>query len=376
MFTIKKTLHLVLLSSILFCAMKVRAEVLTIYSDVGISGNDVGVFSDGGGATFDANFTGLSNVPEGLKVFKTQHTSWAGWDILYNSAQNFSTYSSGQLRFWIYSSTGDIKVEIKKEPTDTTAIFSKNLLVNGWNWNIMHDRWVEFRFDFNGLDLSSIKLPFIITANQATFYVDFVRLTQTTSDPIFNVTLKNISDNSTATQITWSNLNLPNRWVRAGQYAQVELDPDNSLSWGLQIYTDNKASDANPAYTGSSDPMGLVDMTTTTKTVPLAWTVKPATSTVGTNIIPPVAADPNNSADANSFQWLFFKDRHTSGYTDGEPYIAVKKNLGIHFNQGTTNDTFGAANTPNYIYFEGDFSNAVTPRTYKTTTIRLEFYHQ
>ena len=197
------------------------------------------------------------------------------------------------------------------------------------------------------------------------------------------ITLRNISDNSTTTQLYWTGVTLPSTFVRSGAY--IDLASTMTASGGgIQIYTDNTSSvDANPKYTYASstfsNPAGLVDTTTTTKTLPLAWSIKDTTATATA----PTAADPTSGTDPNASQWLFFKDRatqsdasqNTTPFADGETFIAVKRaGDGIHFGQSDT--AFGAAPSPDDIYVEANFNGAVTPRTYKTSTLRLERYTQ
>jgi hypothetical protein len=132
------------------------------------------------------------------------------------------------------------------------------------------------------------------------------------------ITLHNISDNSTTTQVYWTTntVVLPTSWVLASAYIRV-ASTMTQAGGGIQIYTDNKAADASPAYTGTGNPMGLIDTTTTTKTLAMAWSVKDTTATA------PTAGDPNDTT--NHSDKLFFKDRQTAGFTDGETFIAVKR---------------------------------------------------
>jgi len=204
-----------------------------------------------------------------------------------------------------------------------------------------------------------------------------------TGQAAMDIIIRNLSDNSTTTQVYWTGVTLPSGYVASNAYIQLNSTL-TAVGAGIQIYTDNEASDANPKFTlpggvtvgqAGSNPAGLVDTTTTTAVLSMAWSIKATTTTA------PTAADPTSTTDANAAQWLFFEDRNTPtiasqntvAFADGATFIAVKlAGSGIHFGQANT--AFGAAPSPNDIYFEANYSGAVTPRAYKTTTLRLEAY--
>jgi len=198
-----------------------------------------------------------------------------------------------------------------------------------------------------------------------------------------DIILRNLSDNSTTTQIYWSGVTLPASYLAANAYVQVNSTLTAAGS-GIQIYTDNEAADANPTFTlpggvspgqAGSNPAGLVDTTTTTAVLSMAWSIKATTTTA------PTQADPTSTTDANAAQWLFFEDRNTptiasqntTAFADGATFVTIKlAGSGIHFGQANT--AFGAAPSPNFVYCEANFGAAVTPRTYKTSTLRLEAF--
>jgi len=54
---------------------------------------------------------------------------------------------------------------------------------------------------------------------------------------------------SVPSQITWSGVMTgTSTWVKADQYIQLTVNADTTI-WGIQIYTDNTAPDANPVFT-------------------------------------------------------------------------------------------------------------------------------
>jgi len=243
----------------------------------------------------------------------------------------------------------------------------------------MTNQWVELTVPLAGIDLTSVLNPFVFTELSAgNFYFDNVRYVSSAASPFFNVSLLNIADNSPASVITFSTATLA--WTMADQYINMELDPDE-FSWGVQIYTDNEASDASPKFQTTvpsglpgSNPSGLIQVSNPSVTLPLAWSIKADTTT------PPSATDPNKTADPNSFQWLYMADANTPAipaantpqFVNGALVNTVKNNQGINYVQGLTQ--LGAANPPNAIYLETNLGLSTAPNTYRTTTIRLEYY--
>jgi len=201
-------------------------------------------------------------------------------------------------------------------------------------------------------------------------------LTQTGSVAM-DVAILKTADNTPDTQINWTGVTLPAGFVLASDYIQLSSTITAS-GGGIQTYTDNTAADASPKFSGlinsvSATPAGLVDNSSTTLKLPTAWTILHSSGV-------PVAANPNNAADPNSFGWLYHEDKAqvavptlgASAFVNGDPYITVENSNGIHFGQSPTQ--FGSAASPNNMYLEADFTSALTPRTYSTTTLRLEAF--
>lgn len=196
------------------------------------------------------------------------------------------------------------------------------------------------------------------------------------------------------TAVNWNNVTLPTSFRVADDYIQLN-STITAAGGGIQIYTDNTAAaDANPLFTGviSSTtllPAGLVDTANTVFTLPIAWSIKSSTNPANSPSVKPVAADPNNNGqngkptDNNAFQWLFMEDHaqvavpnlNASAFRNSDPFVTVQAaEQGIHF--GQANNEFGPGPTPYYLYLEANFGFAITPRTYKTSTLRLEAFTQ
>ncbi len=176
--------------------------------------------------------------------------------------------------------------------------------------------------------------------------------------------------------LTWSNVNLPDDdWKASDQYILLSVTSTWG-NWGVQIYTNNKAVDANPQYTGSGNPVGLVAIDTTTFVLPLCWRL-----TDNTTDTYDIKEDPDDhhlysqtlGSGFRCFFWM--KDKNTGGdypFTDGEDYVTVIDERGGHYAEG---NNWGAMDNPNYIYIGAKFSNA-TYRTYKTNTLRIEAFYE
>ena len=183
----------------------------------------------------------------------------------------------------------------------------------------------------------------------------------------FSIQPRNVSNNAAAGSISWTPPALPfttnSGWLQANQYIEL-VSTITAGNGGIQIYTNNEAADAAVKHSTSAAGLaaGLVDNTDTTKTLPLAWAIRDATTTV-------VTGDPDVV-----FNWLFFKDPGSDApntLVNGETYATAKDGSGIHF--GPADTEFGAAPSPDVIYLEANFASAVTPRTY-SATIRVEAF--
>ncbi len=195
--------------------------------------------------------------------------------------------------------------------------------------------------------------------------------------PLFDVAVKNVSNNVVASTITWS-VNVPARWTLASQYIQVRTQGINTRNWGVQIYTDNTNVALTPHYQvaapgDAGDPAGLLETlsgeTTTHYKVLVAWRVVDSTGPTP-GIGRPYDVNLGNE-NVNSPSWFYFQDRATAGFTDGMDYARIKSYQGLHTDQSHYFQTF----SPDYIFFEADFGTAAAQTLYKTI-FTLEFFFE
>jgi len=196
-------------------------------------------------------------------------------------------------------------------------------------------------------------------------------------------------------QVTWSGVTPPStQWKIADQFLLLNATVTDS-GGGVQIYTRNMDSDASPKFEDptpgdtsntDSNPAGLLMGTsgTTTVTVPLAWSIKGASATVGTDLL---AADPNTgpaTGPGNKFQWLFMNDKNTptipatgtSAFVNGAAYVTAINVSGIHAASGEADFFTFPDGSNSFLYVQANFSAAAAAQAYKTSTLTIESYLQ
>lgn len=192
-----------------------------------------------------------------------------------------------------------------------------------------------------------------------------------TSTPTMNVTLKNLSDDQTATKMTWSSTT--SNWNKSDQYIQIDYDA-NDIGWGIRIYTDNNNASADPSYTGptssGSEGAGLIGVTDTTQYAPLAWTAIDALTDTP-------SALPTDSVIPSNAGWAYFKDPIQSSFSnnvgDDQEYLTIINSSGMALNTVAGRD-YNAA-SPIFLHVAGNFKN-IPNQTYRTNQIILELFHQ
>ena len=141
----------------------------TIYADTGIpTGSSIYTWQ-GGTATFNGDYTGIT-PPEGSKCFMTTGSYWQGWGV-FLAGSNMKTYSNGYLKFWARSST-QLKIDLEgPSGTKKTKYIASTT-----------NTWKEFSLsitNFSGVVLTNMYGLFEATSESAgTFYIDNVRWTK------------------------------------------------------------------------------------------------------------------------------------------------------------------------------------------------------
>jgi hypothetical protein len=297
-------------------------------------------------------------------------------------ATDMSAYADGYLNFWIKTDSA-MKVKIVWKSGSQTPGAELPINVAAYNtW-----QFVSIKLsNFSGADFTNIVQPAIFfpvnTSYTHEFYIDNVFWSKATDGSgKYSATLKNVSGSGTPTEITWSSINPGiTGWQRADQYIELALDSYFS-GWGIQIYTDNTASNAVPQYTGTGAAAGLVDTHDTTQSLPMCWRIVDV-STGTTGIVlgtSPTTHDTHlyekmlggAKSDYPCFFWM--KDKNDSDFELGDDYITVWSNKGIHHAEGPN---WGGSVSPNLIYFGANFANAMGLGNYKTGKLVIELFNE
>jgi hypothetical protein len=230
----------------------------------------------------------------------------------------------------------------------------------------------------------------------------------------FTLNVRNISNQNVnlvaGSSITWSGVNAGDGWKMADRLLVINSTVTDS-NGGIQIYTENTAADAVPAFVdptpankinADSAAGGLVQGNSGSSSVvlPMAWSIKDGSRIVegGTAATGVGAADPNNgpttAVNNNKFQWLFVTDRYnTQGvdfngdgdvtdptdsapFVDGSAYASMVLVNGIHVQQAPTDIEARADGTDSFVYLEANFAAASAQTAYQTTALRVEAYIQ
>jgi hypothetical protein len=224
---------------------------------------------------------------------------------------------------------------------------------------------------------------------------------------LVSVEMKTVIGDNTTTQIYWDTSDISpgvTQWHIADSYILLHSTISQS-GGGIQIYTDNKASDADPAYTGANNtnPAGLISEEVPNET-PLAmcWRMVDASTTTDVLDIVQVNSqgtwsDPGQPHDGETITkstlyspslgtnypcYFFMKDKstpkiwyeNTTAFKNADEYIVVKDQaFGIHHAEG---NNWGTTASPDCIYIGANFKEASAPRTYQTKTLRIEAFSE
>jgi len=341
---------------------------------------------NGGGDAYPL-FPDGTNAPliEGNKhysftVSNNGSNGWSGWCYTFKDASNQPTTKNisafSTLEFYIRPKTGDIS-NIAFGITDSAGNKTKTLSSLGVNNSNKNWQKVSVSLSsFSGANLSQVKNIFLfVTSNiTATFDLDYMVMKRSTMGG-FDATLKNISDNQTATQITWDQSVFRTSWKASQQYIDLSLDTLTNDNWIIKIYTDN----------GAANKAGLVD-SGGTSILPMCWRIhKEKIPCDGCTLSIAQGGAPNyglydsgiSASDPSWYPWFYFVDKADEGFDTKTDYVTIWSYKGFH---GAAGNYYGMSDmipTGVYpkLYFGANFENAMASSPY-SASIKLELSYE
>ncbi len=252
--------------------------------------------------------------------------------------------------------------------------------------------WQEMHFyinnTFQGVDLSNLDSLEVVsgtTGQQITVYLDEIEFaTVAMAGDRLDIKIKDGLMDGQTTALDFGAVTPDKPIVLANQY--LEINYVSSGTWGIQIYTNNKADDANPRFTGSGNKAnGLVGEENSAYRVAIIWQVWQEKK----NYYGPGGNEPEYDTtvdDGDRAEFAFVMDRSDSDWAIDQyvrnyrTLINSNGELGAPVPLATpiTNPPgywprIGVVGNPVYVYLAANFTGAPAQR-YTTSKLMIDIY--
>ena len=211
-----------------------------------------------------------ANEGKSYTRFRTTGTSWGGGGVTFVNSSNeettrdMSAYYGGKLKFLVKinsSNCKNIPVGIKVNGTNTCISLNS---CSGFDSTKLN-QWQEVYITLNSSAHSNItsanlaKTSFLfliaydanVLSSGLNLDIDYVRWVKPNATGSFNVTVKNVSNNSTVSTstMTWASSNFQSGWQVAQQYLEIDYDKDSSTNnWDVKVYVNNGSESRSGLY--------------------------------------------------------------------------------------------------------------------------------
>ena len=308
-----------------------------MYGEIGAYDSDDG---DGDGDGQENNSITLNTVtsvtpPGNAKsmeaVYSIQTYGWAGYYFQEGSLTNVSDvrdlsgFADKYITFWVKTPV-DLEVSLRTRDIDAGRERSKIMLSEysipaDNNWHEVFIAADDFKNRDDRLDFANSKVFFNfavigdkVTDHSDKFYVAGLKYIKTkTATPDISIAIKkrNTNEAEPSGEIGFSGASLGGGWTIGDQYMEIAYDTDE-LSWGIQIYTDNKAAAANPSYPGDptkvidQQPAGMLGVGVPDIVCPMTWLALDTPASGAGVITPPtkLAVDANDTLTLDLSQFI------------------------------------------------------------------------
>ena len=237
-------------------------------------------------------------------------------------SRDLSLFEDGYLYFWIKTPV-DLEIGLRSANIPKTFEMSKVMLSQydvpaDNDWHEVYIALDDFKIWDQRLDFAEHKILFnaavvgkIVSDYSNTFWISgvkYVRRKEVSPGLSVGIFRRDNDQPEPSNSVNFSEALLGGAWTLADQYLRVIYDTPY-LSWGIQIYTDNLASGADPQYAGNPEgvlserPAGLIGRTNTLVTCPMAWMALEDTSP---NVPVPVE-EPNEYPENHPDFMIYFR---------------------------------------------------------------------
>ncbi|MDD3905131.1 MAG: glucoamylase family protein, partial [Candidatus Omnitrophica bacterium] len=314
------------------------------------------------GGTSGSQFTYLSMIKHNWLTGYVRKLVLPAGDTATIGLNGADVSQAGVLSLWINSVSGGEKIKIGLSSSSSSVSSVAVTAAAGW-------QNVKIKLsEFSGLSSNSLSTLYVISdsTSAATLYLDDIQfIKSTTSSATLEVSVKNVSDNSRSSGISFTTSS-SNDYAPANQYLEVTCASDSAKNWKVWIYTNNTNGNStamNGYYNGLMRSDGKARL-------PLLWRVYPAVQPSGV-----VCATSSDVYSGSALTWNYLLDKNDTNWassnTTGAEYSVVcygKYNEWAWLSQvppGSGNR--GTVNDKMYIYLgsilagasAGDYSAAI-----------------
>jgi len=300
---------------------------------------------------------------------------------------DMSAYSEGSIKFIVKSSCSameNFKVGVKINGTEYYQTLKE--LNNSFTAD---DNWWEFSIPINYLNLDKVQYLFLFGLDKEhynvgdTLEIDNIRWEKKENETAQQIVLSVAKVDTDATASSFSfDVNIDNldlndtTWKAANEYIKIELNKLPEEPCYIRFYTDNKSDKANPKYTGSSNPAGLINEIDTFSRLEACWRV--SSNKISKDNLKIYQDDDvlSDKKDERTYCYIWLQDLNTTDYNLEYSYIW---NNGSDISKRGTQlygATFLAGGFPLYVYLGANFAQAVAGATYTTNTLTVELYYE
>jgi len=172
------------------------------------------------------------------------------------------------------------------------------------------------------------------------------------------VNVRNVSDNSIVSTVTWTNIPSTTTYKESSQYIEIQYN-DNYYSWAIRVYTNN----TNWGGSAGTNRGGLIHTATNTIRLPLLWRVYDKKQTGGVQC-------------STTTGWAYIKDKNDSDWSTAKTTYANICYGGPDYCNLADFPDAGRTDSDNqdvYIYLGGEFKSAASGDY--SGNIYIDIYH-